>query len=1149
MNLVEFLQNLSLKGVKLWIDGGKLKTGGSQEVLTPEVIAQLKEYKSEILEILRGNPDVLQVHPLSYGQKGIWFLCELAPQSHNYNASFAIRMYSLVNIITWQQAFQALRERHPLLRSTFPQFGEQPIQQVHQHQKLDFLEIDASSWSEEELYKKVVEAHRYPFKLETEPVMRVRLFTRSVRDHVMLVTIHHLAWDGWSANLIVKELPLLYQAKLNGIEVSLPTLKHSYQDYVSWQQELVGSTEGESLWNYWKQKLAGELPVLNLPTDRPRPPIPTENGGSYSFKLSENLTQELKKLAQAEDVTLYTILLAVFQVLLYRYTGQEDILVGSPTSGRTKAEFADIVGYFVDSVVMRSNLSGNLSFRDFLAQVRQTVVEALTHQDYPFSLLVEQLQPERDPSISPLFQVYFVLQKFLESQDRQKLFQTSNKGFIDWEGLQVEPFVFEQYESQYDLLLEILEEESYLFGSFKYNADLFDEQTIARMAGHFQNLLEGIVDDPQQRVTVLPLMTKVELDQILVEWNNTTTDYPTDKCIHQLFEEQVQKNPNAIAVVFEQQKLTYSQLNSKANQLAHYLQQLGVVPETLVGICVERSVEMVVGLLAILKAGGAYVPLDPRYPSERLAYMVADAQVSVLLTQQSLLTLLPEPPAQIVCLDSNARLWSDCSPDNVSSEVQPSNLAYAIYTSGSTGKPKGVAMSQGALVNLIHWQQHETVVGQGTKTLQFAPISFDVSFQEIFSTWCDGGTLVLVSSEVRRDPLALMEWLTDNQVERIFLPFVGLQQLAAVASECENLPPLREIVTAGEQLQVTPELVEMMQRLPKCRLQNQYGPSESHVVSAYTLEGDADNWPRLPPIGRAIANTQLYVLSREQQPVTVGVPGELYIGGVGLANGYLNRPELTAEKFIPNSFDNSTATKLYKTGDLCRYLADGNIEFLGRIDHQVKVRGYRIETGEIEATLTQHPSVKETVVLATEDNLGNQSLVAYLVLETETTVSSNPEVSETQTIKKLKQYLQEQLPEYMLPSGFVILSQLPLTPSGKIDRKALLVLDVVSGVLTEYVAPQTETQKALAQIWAEVLGIGKIGIHDNFFDLGGHSLMATQVVSRIRQTFDIEFPLRKIFESSTVESISKYIDTCIWAAKTYPITQDNTAKKRTQGVL
>ena len=600
-------------------------------------------------------------------------------------------------------------------------------------------------------------------------------------------------------------------------------------------------------------------------------------------------------------------------------------------------------------------------------------------------MIVEKLQLERDPSRSPLCQACFVLQELLESQDRQ-----------DRGELKVETFVLDQYESQFDVFMQMCEDNSYLFGSLKYNTDLFNEQTIARMVAHFQILLEGIVSNQEQGVGELPLLSETEKQKLLVIWNETKTDYPKDKCIHQLFEEQVEKNPDAVAVVFKGQKLTYSELNSKANQLAHYLQKLGVVPETLVGICVERSIEMVVGLLAILKAGAAYVPLDSSYPSERLAYMISNAQLSVLLTQQSLVTLLSEHQAQIVYLDSNENLWSDCSQNNLSSEVKPSNLGYVIYTSGSTGKPKGVAMSQGALVNLIHWQQHKTIVSQEARTLQFAPISFDVSFQEIFSTWYSGGTLMLVSSELRRNPLALIEFLTHNQVERLFLPFVALQQLALVASQSKNMPQLREVITAGEQLQVTADIVDMMKRLPQCRLQNQYGPSESHVVSAYTLEGDADNWSKLPPIGRPIANTQLYILSSQQQPVPVGVPGELYIGGVGLASGYLNRLDLTAEKFIPNPFDNSKATKLYKTGDLCRYLPDGNIEFLGRIDHQVKIRGYRIETGEIQGILNEHPKVKETVVIAREDKPGDKRLVAYLVAETKTTTNSNPELSNNQ---------------------------------------------------------------------------------------------------------------------------------------------------------
>ncbi|NER91290.1 non-ribosomal peptide synthetase [Moorena sp. SIO3A2] len=1543
MNLIEFLQDLSIKGLKLWTDGGKLKTGGSQEVLTTDVIAQLKQYKSEILQLLKENPDRFQVHPLSYGQKGLWFLWQLSPQNHNYNVSFSVRIYSKVDITIWQQVFQALRERHPLLRSTFPKLGEQPIQQLHQHQALDLLQIDASSWSEEELNKKVVAAHRHPFNLETEPVMRVRWFTCSEQDHIMLLTIHHIALDGWSCDLITKELPQLYQAQLNGLEASLLPLKHSYQDYVSWQKELVEGQEGEQLWNYWQQKLGGELPVLNLPTDRPRPPIQTDNGGSYPFKLSEKLTEQLKELAQTEGATLYMILLAAFQVLLYRYTGQEDILVGSPTSGRTKAEFASIVGYFVDSVVMRADLSGNLSFRDFLYQVRQTVLGALAHQDYPFSLLVEKLQVERDSSRSPLFQACFVLQKFLESQDVQKVFFSSKTTLMNWGGLEVEPFVFDQYESQYDLFLEMVEEDSYLVGLLKYNADLFDEQTIARMAGHFQNLLEGIVNDPQQRVTALPLMTESELDQILVEWNNTTTDYPNHKCIHQLFEEQVEKTPDAVAVVFEEQKLTYSQLNSKANQLAHYLQKLGVVPETLVGICIERSAEMVVGLLAILKAGGAYVPLDPNYPTSRINYMVEDAQLSIILTQEKWQHHLPQTAAQVICLDREQP--NTASSENLTVSITSEHQAYMMYTSGSTGLPKGVNIRHQGVVRLVKNTNYIKLTEEDI-FLQLAPISFDAATLEIWGSLVNGGTLAVMPPH--QPSLAeIGAAIRENQVTTLWLT-AGLFQLM-VEEQLENLKPVKQLLAGGDILSVT-HVQKVVEKLPGCKLLNGYGPTENTTFTCcFPVKADS-NLEKSVPIGKPISNTQVYILDSNLQPVPIGVPGELHIGGDGLATGYHNRPELTAEKFIPNPFDNSKVksgatprrrktqgnahqesqkSKLYKTGDLARYLGDGNIEFLGRIDHQVKIRGYRIETGEIEAVLNSYPIVKETVVLAREDNPGDKRLVAYIVPETQTTTTSNRELSETQVdswqdifnqqiydqlsevtdplfntrgwisnydnqaipveqmriwagdivtqvlaqkpesvweigcgtgmllfqiapqtqkylgtdiskvsleyikqqieqqpdkyshvslaqkraedmadvadnsfdavllssivqyfpsveyllqvieesirvvkpggmiflgdirsrplmkafhssvqlyqatpslsrqqlkskidikmeqetellvspelfvalkekhpeithvqirlqrgtehnelnkyrysvllhieaqpgtvitptvesgadlsvqqietylrskgpesicfsglvngrvandvelvellsqpeskqnvqqlrqflesketksidperlyelsaslgyslelcwsaqgspelmdgvfvrsslakegivltpltqksvvasnwvnygnnplssqlrkelIPQLREYLESKLPEYMVPSGLMVLSQLPLTPNGKVDRKALPVPDVASSVSTEYVAPQTETQKVLAEIWAEVLGIEQVGIHDNFFDLGGHSLMATQVVSRVRNTFNLELSVSKLFENPTIAQLSTDIE-------------------------
>ncbi|OLT58218.1 non-ribosomal peptide synthetase [Moorena bouillonii] len=1129
--LEKFLDDLANQDIKLWLEGQRLRCNAPEGVLTSELRTKLSDRKQEIITFLQqanlkrefkedlinpiernGNPP-----PLSFAQQRLWFIEKMALSRNAYNMPLTLELVGKLDYVALEKSLNQIIARHETLRTTFSEINDTPLQIIQSPFELELPIQDLSELTPSEqttkLQQLLQQENELSFNLEVDPPIRAQLFKLGKAEHILQIILHHIASDGWSLTVLPKELSVIYTAIVQDQPSPIPELPIQYADFAVWQRNYLQGETLESQLSYWRQKLQ-DLPQIQLPTDHPRPPVQTFNGAGIPINIPAELTSKVKQLSQKQGTTLFMTLLAAFKVLMSRYSGQESIAVGSPIANRNRREIEGLIGFFVNSLVMYTDLGGDPSFTEVLNRVKQTALEAYGNQDIPFEKLVEELQPERSLSQSPLFQVMFAVQ---QEEVLKPSFSLPNLEVGWYEGGGAEMTV------RFDLELHLWPVGEEIKGFCAYNRDLFSAETISRMVSHYENLLSAAVETTEQPVSKLPLMKEAERDQILVEWNNTKTDYPNNKCIRQLFEEQVEKTPDAAAVVFEQQKLTYSELNSKANQLAHYLQKLGVVPDTLVGICVERSVEMVVGILAILKAGGAYVPLDPNYPSERLAYMISDSQVSILLTQQSLVTLLSEHEAQIVCLDSNDNLWSDCSQGNLSSEVKPSNLGYVIYTSGSTGKPKGVAMSQGSLVNLILWQQQETIVGQGAKTLQFAPISFDVSFQEIFSTCCSGGILVLVSSELRRDPLGLMEFLTHNQVERLFLPFVALQQLALVASQCQNLPPLREVITAGEQLQVTADLMEMMKRLPECRLQNQYGPSESHVVSAYTLEGDADNWPKLPPIGRPIANTQLYVLSGEQQPLPVGVPGELYIGGVGLANGYLNRLELTTEKFIPHPFDNSKVTKLYRTGDLCRYLADGNIEFLGRIDNQVKIRGYRVETGEIEATLTQHTIVKETVVLATEDNLGNKRLVAYIVLETQTLASSNQEISEAEQIKKLKQYLKEQFPEYMIPSGFVVLSQLPLTPSGKVDRKALPVPDNLSSVSTEYVAPETETQKALAEIWREVLGIEQIGIHDNFFDLGGHSMNATQVVSRVQQRLPVEFSISKLFQNPTIAQLAEVL--------------------------
>lgn len=1038
----------------------------------------------------------------SHIQQANWFLYKFNPTGLADKISIAIQMVNSVDIPTVKNTLQILMKRHSILRSVYSEKDGNIISQIRESVEIDWEKIDAYSWNNIELNEQLSARMRLPFNLETGGVFRACLFCISATENILLLTLHQIAGDRYSISILVDEFVTIYESKINNTNSNLIPINTNYVNYINEELEFINSSEGKQIGDYWQEKLGGELPILELPTNFSRPSIRTYNGTALKSTINFQLNQKIQQLAKTLEVKKEEIILAVFKVLLYRYTGEEDILVGLLQSRENQPLFEQVVGNFTNITVLRNLISGNIKFTDFLNQVSKNIFEVENYQNYPYSLLIKQLK-SANLSHYPICQVAFSYHKF------HKLFEAKE--------LELEYYELPQQKVDFELNLEIIELPESLLANFKYNSDVLEAQTVAQIAEHFQNLLTAVVENPETPVGKLSMLSEREKQKILIAWNETKTDYPQDISIHQLFESQVEKTPDAIAVVFESEKLTYSELNNKANQLAHYLQKLGVKPKAHLGICVERSLSMVIGILGILKAGAAYVPLDSSYPSERLAYMISDAQVSVLLTQESLLTSLPKHQAQVVCLDRDWKGIKEFSTINLSSGVTPENLGYIIYTSGSTGKPKGVAMSQRALVNLIMWQQEEATVGQGAKTLQFTPISFDVSFQEIFSTWYSGGTLVLVSQEVRRDSFALMAFMVESQIERIFLPFVALQQLATVAPQCQVLPPLCEIVTAGEQLQVTPDLVALMHRLPNCKVQNQYGPSESHVVSAYTLQGAATNWPKLPPIGCPIANNQLYIFNTDLQPVPIGVPGELYIGGVGVANGYLNRPDLTVEKFITieGNKGQGIGNRLYKTGDLACYLSDGNIEFLGRIDNQVKIRGFRIEIGEIETTLSQHPIVKETVVLSREDQPGNKLLVAYIVPETE---------GAQNVVPQLKQYLKEKLAEYMVPSAFVVLSKLPLTPSGKVNRRALPAPDISSFSQNDnFVAPRDRIEQQLAQMWSEILNIHPVGVKSNFFELGGHSLLAINLMAKIQESFGQQLPLSTLFTNRTIEDLGRLI--------------------------
>ena len=865
------------------------------------------------------------------------------------------------------------------------------------------------------------------------------------------------------------------------------------EDFASWQRQWFTGEVLENQLNYWKQELAGIPTLLELPTDRPRPPVQTSQGRSLDFELNGELTEKLQALSQGSGGTLYMTLLAAWATLLYRYSAQEDIAIGSPIANRTRQEIEPLIGFFANTLVLRNDLSGNPSFLELLSRVRSCAMDAYANQDVPFEQLVEVLKPERSLSHSPLFQVMFGFQQAqIQKQELASLTLT--------------PLVLKSAMVKFDLTLLMEKTESGIEARLEYNSDLFDESTIVRMVGHFQTLLEGIVANPQAQVSTLPLLTTAERQQLLVEWNNTFVDYPQDKCIHQLFEEKVEKTPDAVAVVFEDQQLTYRELNQKANQLARYLQKLGVAPEVLVGLYVERSLDMVVGLLGIIKSGGTYVPLDPHSPPERLTYMLSDSQVSVLVTQKSLVSR--QFQVRSVCLDADWEKISQESDRYLVNRVRPENLLYVIYTSGTTGQPKGVAIEHKSMVNYFHGIIQRFNLSSYRHFLLVSTIATDLGNTIIFPALCTGGCLHVLSQEQTSNPEVLANYMERQEIDCLKIVPSHLAALQSL-SRPERLLPRKVLILGGE-ASSSDWVSSLQSQAPDCIIFNHYGPTETTVGAlTYRLskESSIEKLAKFP-IGSPLANTQIYILDSHLQLVPIGVPGELHIGGAGLARGYLNRPELQAQKFIPNPFSQEERERLYKTGDKARYLPDGNIEFLGRIDNQVKIRGFRIELGEIEAVLGQHPAVGETVVVARKD-ADQKRLVAYIVSEQEEDLTSS----------QLRQFLKQKLPDYMIPSGFAFLEKLPLTPNGKVDRRALPELDQSNRPQDAgFVSPRNSLELQLSQIWSDLLNVNPVGVKDNFFDLGGHSLLAVRLMARIKQQFGTDLPLATLFTEPTIEN-------------------------------
>jgi len=1064
--------------------------------------------------------------PLSFGQQRLWFLDRLEPGSPLYNNFAALRLTGTLNVSALEQCLNEIVRRHESLRTTFSEAEGQPIQIIVPELTLSLPVVDLTHLSEVEQEAKVLELAvqeaRQSFDLTHGPLLRVTLL-RLAEDgspgggeHVIFVTMHHIISDGWSVGVLIQEVAALYEAFSAGKPSPLPELPIQYADYAHWQRQWLQGEVLETQIAYWKQQL-DHPPVLELPTDRPRPAIQTSRGANQWFELPQNLSQALEDLSQQEGATLFMTLTAALQTLLYRYTEQEDICVGSPIANRNRAETEGLIGFLLNTLVIRTDLSGDVTFRELLGRVREVALGAYAHQDLPFEMLVEALQPERDMSRSPLFQVMFDL-------------QIAPLPALELPDLTFSLLKVDNGTAKFDLALSMEQGEDGLSGYLNYNTDLFDAATITRMLGHFHTLLEGIVADPGQRISALPLLAKAERQQLLVEWNHTAIAPKRYQSIPRLFEAQVEQRPDAVAVILNEKQLSYGELNRRANQLAHYLRKLGVGPEVIVGLLVERSVEAMVGILGILKAGGAYLPLDPANPRERLAFILGDAQVPVLLTHSHLADgLYATRNTQHVYLDTDWERIAQESDENPVSEATAESLVYVIYTSGSTGKPKGVLISNGAIANHCRDIREHFELSASDRVLQFASYVFDQSVEQILVTLTTGATLVLRGIEVW-PPADFSRVVSDFGLTVVNLPPAYWHQWVQDWDKAGVQVPedqLRLVIIGGDV--VLPETLRLWQSTPmrSARLLNAYGPTETTITAlTYDIPPGFDG--SRVPIGRPPANRTIYILDKRGEPVPVGVPGELHMGGAGLARGYLKRPELTAASFIPDPFPppsvpplagggtGGVGARLYKTGDLARYLPDGNVEFLGRVDHQVKLRGFRIELGEIETVLGRHQAVREAVVLAWEDEPGSKRLVAYVVPTAEHPSS---------LISELRSSLKESLPEYMVPSAFVTLDALPLTSSGKVDRRALPAPDRARPELGgAYVAPRTLVEEELVRMWAEVLNVERVGVHDNFFDLGGHSLMATQLISRVRATYQVDLPLRRLFETPTVAGLATLIE-------------------------
>ncbi len=1112
-----FLFEINNLNIKLWEENGQLRYSAPKGSLTPELRAALSERKTEILSFLQQAniamrdelPPILPAPrkkelPLSFAQERLWFLAQLMPENASYNVPVAIHLRGPLNIRVLEQSLLEMIQRHEILRTTFSMGNGTPVQMIQplsaSNFKLSVIDLLALSSDRQtvEVHHLTTDEAQRAFHLEQGPLLRAKLLQLQSEEHVLLLTLHHIITDRWSMGVFFRELSLLYDAFLEGKSSPLAQLPIQYVDFAHWQRQCLRGDRLKAHLNYWKKQLADAPQVLHIPGERSRPPVHTYQGRREGFELTPELTRQLKSLSQQSGATLFMISIAAFALLLNRYSGQEDIVIGSPMSNRRHKTLESLIGCFVNTLALRIDISGNPTFLALLERVRQTTLEAYAHRDLPFEQVIEGIQAERDTSRNPLIQVMLA-------------FQNAPFSPLTLKGLTA-GLAFTTETVSTDLEFHLWEHAGRIVGGVLYYKEVFETDTIVRLLGHFKTLLAAIANNPECLVSDYSLLNEAERRQLLVEWNATATDYPQELCIHQLFETQVEQTPEAIAVICESAQLTYRELNTKVNQLAYHLRTLGVKSEVLVGICVERSLEMMIGLLGVLKAGGAYVPLDPSYPRERIAFMAADSQVQVLVTQSHLIPGLPSLQTQIVCLDTDWNTVSQQTIENPNNEAASSNLAYVIYTSGSTGQPKGVQVAHQSLTNFLTAMRQSPGLTGKDVVLVITTISFDIAVLELYLPLLVGAKIILLSRETASDGVLLREKLLHPHIT-MMQATPATWRMLLIAGWKGN--PHLKILVGGEAL--SRELAHQLQEKGAC-VWNLYGPTETTVWSTcYQIGAATDSALTCDTesIGRPIANTQIYILDKHLHPTSIGIPGELHIGGDGLARGYLHRADLTTKKFVPNPFSHDPKSRLYKTGDLARYLPDGHIEYLGRLDNQVKIRGFRVELGEIETILAQHLRVREAVVLALEDRPGEKRLIAYLI----------PAQSEPPSISELRSVLKHSLPEYMIPAAFEMLEEFPLTPNGKIDRRALPAPQGLRPELDAvYVKPRTDTEQRIATVWQDLLQVKQVGIHDNFFDVGGHSLLAVQMHQQLQEALAHTFSLIDLFHYPTIAALAQYLE-------------------------